>query len=118
MDKIAGLVFMYAPEYALTACARFPELAAFSLTYCDSTAVYCPSIVAAPDSTLLGSVFEACAGLQVDQPGSAIDSYLLKLGGILDQKAQATRDLQRRLALFSQKLKAEENMFKGVPRRT
>ncbi|KAK9817319.1 hypothetical protein WJX74_001829 [Apatococcus lobatus] len=54
---------------------------------------------------------------EVDQPGSAIDTYLQKLGGVLEQKAQATRELQRRLASFSQKLKAEENMSKAVGRR-
>ena len=55
--------------------------------------------------------------MQVDQPGSAIDTYLQKLGGILEQKAQATRDLQRRLASFSHKLQAEEHMSKAVGRR-
>ena len=52
--------------------------------------------------------------LQVDQPGSAIDTYVNKLGAILDQKSAGIKDLQRRLESFKRKLKEEEVMSQSV----
>ena len=52
--------------------------------------------------------------LQVDQPGSAIDTYVNKLGAILDQKSAGIKDLQRRLESFKRRLKEEEVMSQSV----
>eukprot|EP00891_Asterochloris_glomerata_P009246 jgi/Astpho2/9246/e_gw1.00138.35.1_t len=51
---------------------------------------------------------------EVDQPGSAIDTYVNKLGAILDQKSAGIKDLQRRLESFKRKLKEEEVMSQSV----
>ncbi|KAK9812765.1 hypothetical protein WJX72_003335 [[Myrmecia] bisecta] len=54
---------------------------------------------------------------EVDQPGSAIDSYTEKLAAILEQKANGISELRRRLESFQQKLREEEIMSKTVGQR-
>lgn len=48
--------------------------------------------------------------MQVDQPGSAIDTYVETLGAILKEKAAGIQQLQAKLDSFKSKLKEEEIM--------
>ena len=72
--------------------------------------------IAAPEAVLLHGAEQSMC-MQVDQPGSAIDTYLQNLSKIFKQKAQAVWDLQRRLSSFLHKLKAEENLSRAFGRR-
>lgn len=51
---------------------------------------------------------------QVDQPGSAIDVYVDRLGVILARKAAGIAALQRRLDAFAEQLRAEEALSRSV----
>jgi len=51
---------------------------------------------------------------QVDQPGSAIDVYVDRLGAILARKAAGIAELQRRLDGFAEQLRAEEALSRSV----
>ena len=50
----------------------------------------------------------------MDQPGSAIDVYVEKLAGILDEKAAMMAALRQRLENFQAKLKEEEQLSRTV----
>ena len=50
----------------------------------------------------------------VDKPGSAIDVYVERLAGVLDQKAQSIAALQARVAKFQAHLKEEEVLSRTV----
>lgn len=52
--------------------------------------------------------------VQVDQPGSAIDVYVDKLAGILEEKAMMMAALKQRLETFQTKLKEEERLSRTV----
>ena len=55
--------------------------------------------------------------MQVDQPGSAIDVYVEKLAGILEEKAAMMALLKQRMESFQAKLKEEEQLSKTVQTR-
>jgi hypothetical protein len=57
---------------------------------------------------------EPARAAQVDQPGSAIDVYVDRLGAILARKAAGIAELQRRLDGFAEQLRAEEALSRSV----
>lgn len=52
----------------------------------------------------------------VDQPGSAIDTYVEALEAVLAQKLRGIQQLQARVERFKQQLKQEEVMSTTVQR--
>jgi kinesin family protein 2/24 len=53
---------------------------------------------------------------EVDQPGSAIDTYVEALEAVLAQKLRSIHQLQARVERFKQQLKQEEVMSNTVQR--
>ena len=54
--------------------------------------------------------------LQVDQPGSLIDTYVEKLELIIQEKSKGIRDLQKLLDSFKSRLQQEEVFSKTMGR--
>ena len=52
--------------------------------------------------------------MQVDQPGSLIDTYVEKLELIIQEKSQGIRDLQKLLDSFKNRLQQEEVFSKSM----
>lgn len=50
----------------------------------------------------------------MDQPGSAIDVYVDKLAGILEEKAVMMTALKQRLQSFQSKLREEEQLSRNM----
>ena len=55
-----------------------------------------------------------CITLQVDQPGSLIDTYVEKLELIIQEKSKGIRDLQKLLDSFKSRLQQEEVFSKSM----
>lgn len=53
-------------------------------------------------------------GLQVDQPGSLIDTYVEKLELIIQEKSKGIQDLQHLLNSFKGRLQQEEVFSKSM----